>query len=280
MHVFGADTQTYPNEFDLPSTFPAFSQIFDLHVSGSVSARWSLSEWEEIVGGIMSNDTTDTADDVFGKVWTYFVRDGADANPAHAGVRYAVSGLTYTRIQLLLYDTDDLPSPCPASYGVTCNGWSSYAQDRLVVNASSYQSVSVVLGLGIAHELQHLCFAANNSYGYEGVNESLSTLAEYFLDSWRSPLYDIPYDASVMDIEPCDLPTANLRLPKYLVYRIWMTYLYEVFKGSVGDSTDDLLYRWIRSDAVYYERLTLETLAELLWEDEFDWLGVQTSRIG
>jgi hypothetical protein len=40
LHDFGSDTDTYPNEFHLPSNFFAFSQVFDLKVSEGVSSRW------------------------------------------------------------------------------------------------------------------------------------------------------------------------------------------------------------------------------------------------
>jgi len=268
MHPFGQDTETYPNEFDLPTTFPAFSQVFDLYLSDGVSDRWSQGEWEDILAAIMSNDTTDTDDDVFGKVWSYFCRDEADSNFAHAGVRFKLWGVTYTRIVIVLYDKADFPIPCPSSYGNACKGWSSYSRDRLVINASAAtQTVNDVVGQGVAHELQHLCFAVNQSYGYEDINETLSTLAEYLVDSWRSLYYDIPYDASIMRYEPCDLNS------KYQVEKIWIAYLYEVFKGNVSDPSDDLIYRWIRNDAEYYERLRLPALAAVLWENDFDWVG-------
>jgi nitrous oxidase accessory protein NosD len=268
LHPFGDDTITYPNEFDLPSTFPWFAQVFDLYVSDGVSDRWSESEWEDIIGAIMSNDTTNTDDDVFGKVWNYFVREGVDLDGDHAGVGFVIGDSTYTRIKLLLYDTADLPTPCSTgTYGVACNGYSAYVLDRLLINASPSQSESVVLGLGIAHELQHLCFKINGSFGYADVNETLSTLAEYLLDSWRSLDFDLPYDATFMRYEDCD---AN---SKYQIEKIWITYLYEAFKGNEADPTDDLIYRWLRNDDVYYERLHLPALADVLWDADFDYLG-------
>lgn len=264
MHAFGSDTSTYPNEFDLASSFPAFAQVFELLLTDSVSGRWTQNEWAGIIGAVMSNDTTDTTDDVFGLVWSYFVRDEADSNTAHAGVRYKVNGVTYTKIVIRLYETADLPSSCPASYGVACRAGSSYVLDRLLINASSSQSESAVLGLGIAHELQHLCFKINGGYGYNSINETLSTLAEYFVDSWRDLYYDIPYDASILRSEPCDADD------KYQVERMWISYLYEVFKGNAANPTDDLIYRWIRNDA---NRLEIETLEYLLWDVDFDWVG-------
>jgi hypothetical protein len=94
LHPFGDDTLTYPNKFNLRSTFPAFAQVCSLRVSNGVSARWDQDEWEEVIAAIMSNDTTDTDDDIFGKVWGYFLRAEADSNDAHAGVRYKIDGVT------------------------------------------------------------------------------------------------------------------------------------------------------------------------------------------
>jgi hypothetical protein len=92
VHPFGSDTVTYPNEFDPDSTIlsKAFTQVFKLYLTDSVSNRWQRSEWEGIITTIMNNDTTTTDDDVFGRVWGYFVRDEKDLNPSYAGVRFVV----------------------------------------------------------------------------------------------------------------------------------------------------------------------------------------------
>ncbi len=293
VHPFGSDTTTYPNEFDPDSTSlsKAFSQVFRLYLTDSVSNRWSRSEWEGIVTTIMNNDTTTTDDDVFGRVWGYFVRDGRDLNPYYAGVRYTAveEGDTFTTIDLYLYDASDIPCPCTSEYGQTCNGYSQYLGDnKLVINANDSQcppdsgcancapiTLEDMLGMGIAHELQHLCFAINDQNGYAGINETLSTLAEYFMDVWRPLAFDIPYDASFMDIEHCDVPSCEFcgQPPKYQVYKPWMIHLYEVFKGNTADPTDDLLYRWIRNDDPSVFRLYLSQLADVLWDDDFDWMG-------
>lgn len=145
-HLFGSDTVTWPHEFNLASTFPAFDQVFRLHLTNHVSGRFSTPQWQSIIASIMSNDTTATDDDVFGRVWSYFLRSEADSNSAHAGVRYRVYSTTYTKIHIYMYDTADLPNPCTADYGVACKGYSSYAGDRLVINASSNNSVEVIVG--------------------------------------------------------------------------------------------------------------------------------------
>lgn len=121
LHPFGDDTETYPNEFDLPSTFLAFSQVFDLYVSDGVSNRWSQSEWQNVIAAIMNNDTTDTDDDIFGVIWGYFTREDADSNDFHAGVRFKVylGDTTYTKIVIKMYDRANVPYPCPSSgYGL------------------------------------------------------------------------------------------------------------------------------------------------------------------
>jgi hypothetical protein len=271
LHPFGDDTITYPNEFDL-ADFPAFSQVFDLYVSDGVSDRWDQSEWEALINAIMNADTTTTGDDVFGVVWGYFVRDEADENASSAGVRFTIGATTYTRIALWLYDVADLPSPCTSGYGSACNGYSFYfpGTNRIVVNASPANSLEVVRGLGIGHELQHLCWAANglgSGAGFYSANETMSTLAEYLIDSWRPHYYDISYDASTLRAENCDQDS------KYEVEKMWISYLYEVFKGNGADPTDDLVYRWIRSDLGIGQRMKLSGLAGTLWDDDFDWLG-------
>ncbi len=270
LHPFGEDTETYPNEFDLPSIFLAFSQVFDLYVSDGVSDRWSQSEWEDVIGAIMSNDTTVTDDDVFGVVWAYFTREEADSNESHAGVRFNIYGTdsTYTKIKIRLYDTADLPSPCPSNYGYACNGYSFQSRNEVTINASPSNSMEVVLGLGIGHELQHLCWAANGSVGgYESANETMSTLAEYLLNAWRTQVFDLPYDASVLRYEDCDLNS------KYQIEKMWAIHLYEVFKGNAADPTDDLLYRWIHSDLTAATRMRLSGLASTLWDTDYSWVG-------
>ena len=271
LHPFGDDTITYPNEFDLAG-FPAFSQVFDLYVSDGVSDRWDQSEWEDFINAIMNTDTTTTDDDVFGIVWGYFVRDEADDNASHAGVEFTVDVTTYTKITLWMYDVADLPTPCTSGYGAACNGYSFYfaGTNIIVVNASPGSSLEVIRGLGVGHELQHLCWAANglgSLAGFVSANETMATLAEYLVDSWRPHDLDISYDASILRVENCDQDS------KYEVEKMWITYLYEGFLGNGADPTDDLIYQWIRSVLSVATRMKLTGLADTLWDDDFDWVG-------
>lgn len=222
LHEFGSDLITYPNEFVLTSTFPPFAQVFELYVSDSVSDRWSQSEWEDLIGAVMSNDTTDTGDDIFGVVWEYFCREDVDDNPSHAYVDFTIAGAgTFDKVRIRLYSTDDLDNPCTYETEV-CKGYSFQFGNTITINASSLNSMEVVLGLGIAHELQHVCFAANGTGGtlpYKSINETLSTLAEYLVDAWRPHDFDVSYDASILRDEPCDINS------KYEVEKMWITYL-------------------------------------------------------
>jgi parallel beta-helix repeat protein len=264
-HDFG--DPLFTNEFDLYANndFKAFRQVFHLHLTEHVSTRFSTGDWEGILNAIMNNDTTATDDDVFSKVWNYFVRDDADSNSYHAGVRFksGTFGPTYTWINIYLYD----PRDAPFNY--------SFANDNNVwVRADSDEPTTFILGEGLAHELQHICFDANGyPDGYLGINESLSTVAEYLLDGWgHIRPYNLSYDASFMDHEPCDI--GSFLSPKYRSYKAWMLYLYEVLQGNSSDPTDDALYRWVRIDAGVEHRLWLDTLAELLWDDgSYDWIG-------
>lgn len=226
----------------------------------------------------MDNDSTHT-DDIFGRDWDYFLRTSADANTAYKGVSFTIRGVKFNRIILKLYDHDDVPSPCnSAYYGYVCNNYSFYTPGTnvIVLNASAPVTVSYLLGQGVAHELQHLCWYANGmeidgytdgSGGYYSANETLATLAEYFSDSWRPQQFDIPYDASIMREETCD---AN---SKYDVEKLWIVYMYETFKGNPSDPTDDLVYRWINSSASRTTRMQLSELANQLWDSDFDWVG-------
>ncbi len=218
----------------------------------------------------MNNDTLNTTDDIFGKVWGYFCRSDADLNPHHAGVRFVNEGFTYTKLKVYLYDVADLPQPCPPEFGVLCNGYSTAGGNIVYINASSAGSMSDVLGLGIAHELQHLCWKANglgDVAGYASCNETMSTLAEYFANSWRPGNFDRSYDASFLRFENCDVNS------KYDVEKMWIIYLYETFKGNASDPTDDLIYRWIGSAAAPVDRMKLPELANTIWDSAFSWVG-------
>jgi hypothetical protein len=111
LHRFGSDTQTYPHEFSDSLYYPVFHTVFEFWLSRGVSDRWSQSEFQTLITGILDNDSTVT-DDVFGIDWDYFVRSGTDGNANHAGVRFTVGSDTCTTIKLRLYDKSDLLSPC------------------------------------------------------------------------------------------------------------------------------------------------------------------------
>jgi len=270
LHPFGEDTQTYPNEFDLETNFPAFTQVFDLHVSDGVSMRWTQAEWQYVISSIMNNNTeAPFDDDIFGIVWGYFTRVDADADDSHAGIEYVVGSNTYTKITIKMYDTDDLPDPCSWTY--SCNGYSSAGNDYLIINASPANATDYVLGQAIAHELAHVSWLANGlshlrGFGYDNAFETMSTLAEYLLDSWRPHVNDLSYDSSFLRSEVCD-PYND-----YIPEKIWITYLYETFKGDAGPE-DDLVYRWINSGLPWLERMKLTGLANTLWHADFAWVG-------
>ncbi len=273
-HEFGLYPTVYPNEFDLSGL--AFSRVFELYVTDGVSARWDQGQWEQIIGAIMSCDTTCTTNDVFSRVWGYFVRDGVDADPRYAGVQFAIGSTTYTKIRIRLYDYADVPDTCSAYYGSVCKKYSFYTPgtNTITVNASPpYMSMNEVLGLGIAHELQHLCHALNGASGFPDENETLSTLAEYFMDSWRPRAYDLSYGAGVARPENCE-PWI-----RYDTEKCWIIYLYEAFKGDPGDPTDDLVYRWVHSNLGGGTRLWFTGLATVLWgQSDYAWLGGSDSR--
>ena len=270
LHAFGTNTQQYPNEFPIATTFPVFNQVFDLYLSSGVSNRWTQGQFSTLISAIMNNDSLNTTDDIFGKVWGYFCRPDADLNPNHAGVRFVKDDSTYTKIKIYMYDIADIPVPCPIDYGRACNGNAFVSQNIIYINASPANSMADVLGLGIAHELQHVCWGANNlvvDARYYSCNETMSTLAEYFLNSWRPSQFDRAYDASFMRSESCDVDT------KFDVEKMWIIYLYEIFKANAADPTDDLIYRWIRSAAPPASRMKLSELATIIWDSAYGWVG-------
>jgi hypothetical protein len=269
LHAFG-DT-LYANEFSLTTSFPAFDQVFDFYLSNGVSSRWTQGEFSMLLSAIMNNDTINTSDDVFGKVWSYFCRSDADSNAWHAGVRFSKDGATHTSIKLYLYDRADIPDSCDEErFGNACKGYSWVQENIIVVNASPMNSMDDVLGLGIAHELQHVCWGANglnDQTHYKSCNETMSTLAEYFQDSWRPNQFDRPYDASFLRSETCDQES------KYDVEKVWAIYLYETFKGNPTDPADDLIYRWIRNASAPAVRMRLSELAATMWDAAYSWVG-------
>jgi hypothetical protein len=271
VHAFGTDIGQYPNEFPIPSSW-AFSKVFELHLTDGVSNRWTQAEFSTLIAAIMNNDTLSTTDDIFGIVWTYFCRTDADLNPWHAGVRFSIDNSTFKKIKIRLYDFADIPDPCSSEdFGNACNGWSWQDLNVITINASPANPMDDVLDLGIGHELQHVCWEANGlafDWGYVSCNETMATLAEYFLDSWRPAVpFDRSYDACIMRDEYCDPDS------KYDVEKMWAIYLYETFKGNVSDATDDLVYKWIRSAIPPVDRMKLSGLASTIWDTAYSWVG-------
>lgn len=277
MHEFG--TPGYAHEFDLSTSFPVFNSIFELYLTDTVSARWTSSDFETLIQGVVDNDSTLT-DDVFGKIWYYFTREGSDANSYHAGIRFQtpISELLdlgdYTHIVIQLYAREDIPgypTTCDGeTYGVACYGYSTQLENVITINASPANSMDDVVKFGVAHELTHLCYNASGLFqgsGYKSVNETLATLGEYFVGAERPAIYDYPYDSSIIRGEACDSDS------KYQVEKAWITYLYDVTRGNPSDPTDDLVYRWINSATSAASRMLLPELAAQLWDSEFSWVG-------
>ncbi len=129
------------------------------------------------------------------------------------------------------------------------------------------------------HELQHLCFRANQGTGwfptvYASTDETLSTCAEYMWKAWEvvAPnTYDQSYDSSVFRCERCDL------YEKYYVEQLWVGYLYDALKGDPADPTDDVVYKWLRyRDAGGKMEITMNSLAEVLADPSYWWVGGTT----
>lgn len=246
--------------------------VFDLYVMNGVVSRWDADDISYFIESIMDNDSTELSDDIFAKVWDYFCF--GDSNSAYAGVRYTAYGgsIVYDRIGIYLYHSDDLPNPCQ-DYGKMCDGYSTAGRDFVILNSTN-ESLDYVLGQGFAHEFQHVCFAANwnnMNYGYNHINETLSTLAEYMVNSWRRKEWDHSYDDSFYwpsaNSDPQDFCQPN----DYVIPKIWMIYLYDHFIGSLEDITDDLVYNWLRDP-----QLSMEGLANALAAPEYSWLGGST----
>ncbi len=271
-------------EFDLSAVNPTFANLFDLWVTDGVVARWDSATVAYFVNRVVDADSTN-GDDIFPKIWNYFT--DADEDPAYGGLQYTFpDDSVYTRIILKLYDNEDFVGACGHSeYYRECTNY-SYAQ-RPFPGEGPYRAYTLwllaadstkacgpvteftvddVLTLGFAHELQHACLGLNSpATWYSNVNESLSKLAEYIAGGEQDKTCDISYDTSILRVERCEAER------KYMAEQTWMAYLYDRFSNSPSDPTDDLVYRWVREDDV-----TLTSLAELLEDDDFAWLGGET----
>jgi hypothetical protein len=261
------------DRFDIGAAYPSFGRVFDVWVSPRVNAAWDSSTMATFIHLVMDEDESNDAD-IFPLEWHYFCY--ADSGTVYDGI-HINSYEPRDSISLFIYDRMDFS--CPPEDPDLCKGYSFYsdAQFGVVLSASGGKRPEEVARDAFAHELQHLCWFANFIsfrhrcvYGYRNANESLSMAAEYMWKSWEvNPpnVYDISYDASVFRCERCD-PNA-----KYLVERCWMGYLYEHFRGTPGDPTDDLIYRWIRQeDEDGYGEVTMRSLARVLDGTEYAWI--------
>ncbi len=271
-----------PGEFDISAVNPAFANMFDLWVTESIPARWDSITIADLTFRIVDADSTND-DDVFPKVWDYFT--DADQDPTYGGLQYTFpDDSVYTQIMLRLYDSDDFVGSCDENaYWRECTKYSRafrpfpdegpYRAFTLMILATDStkacdgpwreSTMEQLVTDGFAHELQHICFALSEHAGsYSNVNESLSKLAEYMVGAVQNTDCDISYDTSVLRGDRCEATE------KYQAELVWMSYLFDRFTVNPSDPTDDLVYRWIREDAV-----TLATLAELLEDADFAWLG-------
>lgn len=267
---------------------PTFTAAFELWLTPGVSAALDDSDIEYIINTIADEDTTDLTDDHYPIVWNYFCHE--DQDPSYPGLEYTIGTNTYTKIRIWLYDPEDLNldpntltviSPDTCYYGdegwAVCSGYSTGGGNTLMLSVCGDDpSLNHLLGQGFAHELQHICYEANGAVatwtGGTGANEALSTLAEHMVHNYRWSV-EVPYDASVYQGEQCDM---NL---KYVVWKAWMSYLYDVFPGPSGDIEDDAVYQWIRypGDSPFDYEISMQSLADVLWQTDFDFLGGEDS---
>ncbi|MBP2680192.1 MAG: hypothetical protein H6Q78_55 [Candidatus Krumholzibacteriota bacterium] len=263
--------------FDIGSYYPAFDGVFQLWVTDGIEASWDSAGVAQFIESVMDNDSTNS-EDVFPSVWNYFCY--GDSNAAYAAIEVTIGYNTNVRvINLWLYDRGDFD--CSGQYPPPeCRGysWWQNGTNDLTLNGTD-KPIAEVARDAFAHELQHLCFAANYGSGtfphvYGSVNESLSTLAEYIWRAWEvipANIYDQSYDASIFRCEHCD------PYSKYMVEQVWMGYLFDVFRGSEADPTDDLAYQWLRQkDVNGVGDITLESLAEILEDADYEWLDGDT----
>jgi len=260
-----------------PTNAPVFDMVFEIWMTDTVDANWEQSAVDWLALNIMDNDSTNTSNDLFAMVWDYFCIAGVgDLNPSYAGVKFWLAGQdsAFTKIKITLYSPVDLGTPCAFQDGgsypdVLCRGNATVLRNEIFLNATS--SGAWEARGHFAHEFQHLCWAANGfqqTLGFDNANETLATLAEHFADTPRIAA-NYPYDSSVLRRETCD------QYSKYQIERLWMTYLYETFKGGAGIS-DDVIFRWIRDLTPTADQMKLTSLAEALWDPAYSsasWAG-------
>jgi hypothetical protein len=259
--------QTY-NRFDIETTYPSFGRVFNVWVSPRVNAEWDSTTMATFIQLVLDEDESNDTD-ILPVMWSYFCY--ADTGTVYDGIQFD----GYDSITLYIYDRLDFT--CPPGPSDYCKGYSWYFRwsNKLRLSASDNKSPAEVARDAFTHELQHLCWAANGLLqDYNSANESMSVLAGCMWKAWEVQppnIYDISYDASVFRCERCD------PYSKYLVEQCWMAYLYETFRGSPTDPTDDLIYKWIRQkDEMGYGEVTMRTLARVLGGSEYDWIDGAT----
>lgn len=278
-HLYG----TRPGELNIGSEFVAFANTFDLYVMDGVVSRWGPDSVRVFCGKIL-DDAQDNSYDIFPRIWAYFCH--ADGDPSYEGISVDFGGgVVLNKISIYLYDTTNINCNL-GGYYYECRGdnpncyGASYVPGylSLVINASQYKrqygvgcslrTVDNVVRRGFGHEMQHACFNANGFPPYYiNANESLATLSEWISHAVQEKGVDVSYDSSVLRNERCD------PYEKYYVEQTWMVYLYEAYDGGNSDITDDLVYRWIRKLINGQNRITMHSLAAVLSEPDFAWVG-------
>ncbi|MBI4719694.1 MAG: hypothetical protein HY770_00340, partial [Chitinivibrionia bacterium] len=267
-----AEWRSY-DRFDIEAAFPSFGRVFDVLVSARVNAEWDSATMAAFIQLVMDEDDSNDSD-IFPVMWSYFCF--ADTGTVYDGIEFG----PFNSITLYIYNRLDFS--CPPDDEEFCKGYSLYpgGSNALILSASDGKTPDEVALDAFAHETQHLCWDANesaliyNTRAYNDANESMSMAAEFMWKAWkiqRPNIYDISYDSSIFRCERCD------PYSKYIVERYWMGYLYEHFRGSPADLTDDLIYKWIRQKhEMGYGEVTMRTLARVLGGAEYDWIDGAT----
>ena len=271
-HLYG----TQGSEFDISTYYPTFDGLFNLYVSDQIAA-WDSSSIATLLLYIVDSDSANTAD-IFPKVWDYFC-DG-DSNSSYYGIRFTPDGgaTHYTKIDIYIYDKDDFTSCGTCFFENSGYSWYlGYSNDMILSATDSEDEIDQLAFEGFAHELQHLCYCVNGLFPdeYYSVNETFSNAAQHLVKAYQydSLKYDISYDTSIFRGERCE-PNR-----KYLYEEIWGGYLLDVGDNDNTDITDDLVYRWTRYMSDSSREITMNSLADILADSDFAWLGGLTGDI-
>jgi hypothetical protein len=260
--------------FSTDSVSVAFSRVFNVFVSSSVQTHWSNADVADFVFRVMDDDSTNTAD-VFPMIWDYFCF--SDADPRYSKVNF-LGG--YTKINIYLYYRNDfyVGTPCgPASDckdSYFCRDYAFYDRPTALYLPMKERTPEEVANFGFAHEFQHLCYEANGLQwpyrDYTNIDETLSTYAEHmrFAFEWSVNYdYDQSFDSSIYSVDRCE-PSGE-----YNVWRLWTGYLRDHTAGPTSDATDDAVYRWVRAQVSGESEVSMNTLADVLADSDYEWLG-------